>query len=139
MCQRWGCNDEGVVKKEPASYGWTPRWRGSAPPLYTSGAAFRAELRGVACPLAAHAFAAAGGQGPDTTLTLYPYSVAQHVPAPLCLCCLQPLADKDLNKIRKEMQRIIRKNLPFIREELSPEVSLASFWHWDPVSCAFGD
>ena len=34
---------------------------------------------------------------------------------------LQPLADKDLPKIRKEMQKIIRKNLPFIREELSVE------------------
>lgn len=33
---------------------------------------------------------------------------------------MQPLADKDLPKIRKEMQKIIRKNLPFIREELSP-------------------
>lgn len=31
----------------------------------------------------------------------------------------QPLTEKDLPKIRKEMQRIMRKNLPFIREEVS--------------------
>ena len=33
---------------------------------------------------------------------------------------LQPIGDKDLPKIRKEMQRIIRKNLPFVREEVTP-------------------
>eukprot|EP00878_Enallax_costatus_P036766 GHUV01041320.1.p1 GENE.GHUV01041320.1~~GHUV01041320.1.p1 ORF type:complete len:573 (+),score=139.07 GHUV01041320.1:82-1800(+) len=31
-----------------------------------------------------------------------------------------PLSDKDLKAIRKEMQKIVRMNLPFIREELSP-------------------
>ena len=30
-----------------------------------------------------------------------------------------PLTEKDLPKIRKEMQRILRKNLPFVREEVS--------------------
>lgn len=33
----------------------------------------------------------------------------------------QPLTEKDLPKIRKEMQRILRKNLPFVREEVSAE------------------
>ena len=32
-----------------------------------------------------------------------------------------PIAEKDLPKIRKEMQKIIKRNLPFIREELAPE------------------
>ncbi|WIA09816.1 hypothetical protein OEZ85_009191 [Tetradesmus obliquus] len=32
-----------------------------------------------------------------------------------------PLSDKELKAIRKEMQKIMRMNLPFIREELSPE------------------
>jgi threonyl-tRNA synthetase len=31
-----------------------------------------------------------------------------------------PVADKDLPKIRKEMQKIIRRNLPLIREDVSP-------------------
>lgn len=31
----------------------------------------------------------------------------------------QPLTEKDLPKIRKEMQRILRKNLPFVREEVA--------------------
>ena len=31
----------------------------------------------------------------------------------------QPLTEKDLPKIRKEMQKIMRKNLPFVREEVS--------------------
>ena len=30
----------------------------------------------------------------------------------------EPLTDKDLKKIRKEMQKIVRANLPFIREEV---------------------
>lgn len=30
-----------------------------------------------------------------------------------------PIADKDLAKIRKEMQKIIRKDLPFVKEEVS--------------------
>lgn len=30
----------------------------------------------------------------------------------------EPIADKDLNKIRKEMQKIIRKDLPFVKEEV---------------------
>lgn len=30
-----------------------------------------------------------------------------------------PLSDKDLKAIKKEMQKIIRMNLPFIREEVS--------------------
>lgn len=33
----------------------------------------------------------------------------------------EPIADKDLPKIRKEMQKIIKRNLPFIREEVSAE------------------
>ena len=37
----------------------------------------------------------------------------------------QPLTEKDLPKIRKEMQRILRKNLPFIREEVSVEEARA--------------
>eukprot|EP00879_Flechtneria_rotunda_P011070 GHRR01011566.1.p1 GENE.GHRR01011566.1~~GHRR01011566.1.p1 ORF type:complete len:561 (+),score=151.97 GHRR01011566.1:184-1683(+) len=32
-----------------------------------------------------------------------------------------PLSDKDLKAIRKEMQKIMRMNLPFVREEVSPE------------------
>ena len=31
----------------------------------------------------------------------------------------QPLTERDLPKIRKEMQRILKKNLPFVREEVS--------------------
>lgn len=31
----------------------------------------------------------------------------------------EPILDKDLKKIRKEMQKIVRANLPFIREEVS--------------------
>lgn len=34
---------------------------------------------------------------------------------------MQPLTDKDLKKIKKEMDRIIRRNLPLIREEVSRE------------------
>lgn len=34
---------------------------------------------------------------------------------------IQPLTDKDLKKIKKEMDRIIRRNLPLIREEVSRE------------------
>ena len=30
----------------------------------------------------------------------------------------EPFTDKDLKKIRKEMQKIVRANLPFIREEV---------------------
>eukprot|EP00195_Chlamydomonas_chlamydogama_P015299 CAMPEP_0202893366 /NCGR_PEP_ID=MMETSP1392-20130828/2946_1 /ASSEMBLY_ACC=CAM_ASM_000868 /TAXON_ID=225041 /ORGANISM="Chlamydomonas chlamydogama, Strain SAG 11-48b" /LENGTH=674 /DNA_ID=CAMNT_0049577671 /DNA_START=104 /DNA_END=2128 /DNA_ORIENTATION=- len=33
----------------------------------------------------------------------------------------EQITDKDLKKIRKEMQKIIRANLPFIREELTPQ------------------
>ena len=32
-----------------------------------------------------------------------------------------PIAEKDLPKIRKEMQKIIKRNLPFIREDVSAE------------------
>jgi threonyl-tRNA synthetase len=32
-----------------------------------------------------------------------------------------PIADKDLPKIRKEMQKIIRKNLPIVKEDVDPE------------------
>ncbi len=32
-----------------------------------------------------------------------------------------PLSDKDLKAIRKEMQKIIRMNLPFIREEVGEQ------------------
>lgn len=32
-----------------------------------------------------------------------------------------PLADKDLPKIRKEMQKIIKRKLPFVREEVSAD------------------
>lgn len=32
-----------------------------------------------------------------------------------------PIADKDLPKIRKEMQKIIKRDLPFIREEVAPQ------------------
>lgn len=35
-----------------------------------------------------------------------------------------PIADKDLPKIRKEMTRIVKRNLPFIREELSPNEAM---------------
>ncbi|XP_008813279.1 threonine--tRNA ligase, chloroplastic/mitochondrial 2 [Phoenix dactylifera] len=34
---------------------------------------------------------------------------------------MEPLADKDLKRIKKEMDRIINRNLPLIREELSRE------------------
>eukprot|EP01018_Ginkgo_biloba_P026179 Gb_06729 [translate_table: standard] len=34
---------------------------------------------------------------------------------------MQPLTDKDLKKIKKEMDRIINRNLPLIREEVSRE------------------
>uniref|UniRef100_A0ACD5Z4Q3 Uncharacterized protein n=1 Tax=Avena sativa TaxID=4498 RepID=A0ACD5Z4Q3_AVESA len=34
---------------------------------------------------------------------------------------MEPLTDKDLKKIKKEMDRIIRKNLPLVREEVSRE------------------
>lgn len=33
----------------------------------------------------------------------------------------QPLTERDLPKIRKEMQRILKKNLPFVREEVPAE------------------
>lgn len=33
----------------------------------------------------------------------------------------EPLTDKDLKKIKKEMQKIVKMNLPFIREEVSAE------------------
>lgn len=33
----------------------------------------------------------------------------------------QPLTERDLPKIRKEMQRILKKNLPFRREEVPAE------------------
>ena len=32
----------------------------------------------------------------------------------------ETLADKDLKAIKKEMQKIAKANLPFIREEVSP-------------------
>ncbi|VAI48777.1 unnamed protein product [Triticum turgidum subsp. durum] len=34
---------------------------------------------------------------------------------------MEPLTDKDLKKIKKEMDRIIRRNLPLVREEVSRE------------------
>ncbi|XP_066391084.1 threonine--tRNA ligase, chloroplastic/mitochondrial 2-like isoform X1 [Miscanthus floridulus] len=34
---------------------------------------------------------------------------------------MEPLTDKDLKKIKKEMDRIIRQNLPLVREEVSRE------------------
>ncbi|KAG8072148.1 hypothetical protein GUJ93_ZPchr0006g44441 [Zizania palustris] len=34
---------------------------------------------------------------------------------------MEPLTDKDLKKIKKEIDRIIRKNLPLVREEVSRE------------------
>jgi threonyl-tRNA synthetase len=34
---------------------------------------------------------------------------------------MEPLTDKDLKRIKKEMDRIIRKNLPLVREEVSRE------------------
>ncbi len=37
----------------------------------------------------------------------------------------EPLQDKDLKKIRKEMQKIVRANLPFIREEVGARVAHA--------------
>lgn len=37
----------------------------------------------------------------------------------------QALTERDLPKIRKEMQRILRKNLPFVREEVSVEEARA--------------
>lgn len=33
----------------------------------------------------------------------------------------EPLTERDLPRIRKEMQRILRLNLPFVREEVSAE------------------
>lgn len=33
----------------------------------------------------------------------------------------QPLTERDLPKIRKEMQRILKKNLPFVREDVLAE------------------
>lgn len=47
----------------------------------------------------------------------------------------QPLTEKDLPKIRKEMQRILRKNLPFIREEVSVEEARARIQvsAWQPL------
>jgi threonyl-tRNA synthetase len=32
-----------------------------------------------------------------------------------------PLTEQDLPQIRKEMQRILKKNLPFVREEVTPD------------------
>ncbi len=32
----------------------------------------------------------------------------------------EPITDKDLKKVKQEMQRIIKANLPFIREEVRP-------------------
>ena len=32
----------------------------------------------------------------------------------------EPIADKDLKKVKQEMQRIIKANLPIIREEVRP-------------------
>ena len=34
----------------------------------------------------------------------------------------EPLTDKDLKKIRKEMQKIVRADLPFIREEVRERI-----------------
>ncbi|CAL5083772.1 unnamed protein product [Urochloa decumbens] len=34
---------------------------------------------------------------------------------------MEPLTDKDLKKVKKEMDRIIRRNLPLVREEVSRE------------------
>lgn len=33
----------------------------------------------------------------------------------------QPLTERDLPKIRKEMQRILKKKLPFVREDVSAD------------------
>jgi threonyl-tRNA synthetase len=38
----------------------------------------------------------------------------------------QPLTEKDLKKIRKEMQKIVRLNLPFVKEEVGGNESSAS-------------
>ncbi|KAG2298020.1 hypothetical protein Bca52824_034492 [Brassica carinata] len=34
---------------------------------------------------------------------------------------MEPLTDKDLKRIKKEMDRIISRNLPLLREEVSRE------------------
>lgn len=33
----------------------------------------------------------------------------------------EPVTDKDLKKIRKEMQKIVRSNMPFVKEEVRRE------------------
>lgn len=38
----------------------------------------------------------------------------------------EPLTEKDLKKIKKEMAKIIKMNLPFIREEVSTEEGTGS-------------
>lgn len=36
----------------------------------------------------------------------------------------EPITDKDLKKIQKEMAKIIKMDLPFIREEVRPKMDL---------------
>jgi threonyl-tRNA synthetase len=49
----------------------------------------------------------------------------------------EPLTDKDLKKIKKEMQKIVRSKLPFIREEVMRQTALYSLrctsWHLPSV------
>lgn len=37
----------------------------------------------------------------------------------------EPITEKDLKAVKKEMQRIIKADLPFVREEVSPAVHAA--------------
>lgn len=37
----------------------------------------------------------------------------------------EPFTEKVLKKVKKELRRIIRKDLPFVREELSPDEARA--------------
>ena len=54
----------------------------------------------------------------------------------------EPITEKDLKAVKKEMQRIIKADLPFVKEEVSQPFCLhqqsASTWqlpHFGPASC----